>query len=124
MKRERFEIVFDTEIVLSLLTKGETLNLNELKIISYILHRRNIHLTPATISDISRDTNLDYNNTHRYIQKLKNKNIIVLNPPTYSQGKKVFVEYNEKFDRIFPNNKEYGFILKDQKEPPKNLTSS
>jgi len=79
-------------IITSLLGNGISINPTELKIINFIVENEE-----ESISDISKKLNIDYKNCWRYIKKLTKEEVVNLNPPTHSQGKKVFVKFNPNF---------------------------
>lgn len=68
----------------------ENLNLQEMNIIQLSYEKK------RTISEISKISNIDYKNTHRYIIKLQKKGLLNLNPKIPSQGKKVYITLSKK----------------------------
>lgn len=65
-------------------------NIQEIKILQLVFEKK------INISEISRELNIDYKNTHRYINKLYKDGLIILEPPKPIQGKKVYVTLSEK----------------------------
>lgn len=65
-------------------------NFQEIKILQLVFERK------INISEISKVLNMDYKNTHRYINKLCEKKLIILEPQKPIQGKKVYVTLSEK----------------------------
>jgi len=65
-------------------------NFQEIKILQLVFGKG------MNISEISRELKIDYKNAHRYISKLHDDKLIILNPKEPVQGKKVFVTLSEK----------------------------
>jgi predicted transcriptional regulator len=65
-------------------------NLQEIKILELIFEKG------MNISEISRALKIDYKNAHRYVSKLSDDKLIILNPKEPVQGKKVQVTLSEK----------------------------
>ena len=65
-------------------------NLQEIKILELVFEKK------MNISEISRSLKIDYKNAHRYISKLHDEKLIVLNPKEPVQGKKVYVTLSDK----------------------------
>lgn len=65
-------------------------NLQEIKILQWIFEKK------ISISEISRELNIDYKNAHRYVNKLYKDGLIILNPSKPIQGKKVDITLSEK----------------------------
>ncbi len=69
--------------------ENEKLNLQEITIIQLAYKKK------LTISEISKMSNIDYKNAHRYVFKLHKKGLLNLNPEIPSQGKKVYITLSE-----------------------------
>ncbi|MFH1801581.1 MAG: winged helix-turn-helix domain-containing protein [archaeon] len=65
-------------------------NTQEIKILRCVFEKK------ANISEISRELNIDYKNTHRYIDKLWKKGLIIIEPSKSVKGKKTYVTLSEK----------------------------
>lgn len=65
-------------------------NLQEIRILELVFEKR------MNISEISKELDIDYKNAHRYINKLHEDKLIVLNPKEPIQGKKVYITLSEK----------------------------
>jgi len=65
-------------------------NLQEIKILQLVYEKK------MNISEISKVLNIDYKNTHRYINKLSKDGLIILDPKNPIQGKKVYITLSEK----------------------------
>jgi predicted transcriptional regulator len=65
-------------------------NLQEIKILQLVFKKK------INISEISRELNIDYKNTHRYIEKLHKDGLIILEPSKPIQGKKVYITLSKK----------------------------
>ena len=65
-------------------------NFQEIKILQLVFEKK------ITISEISRELNIDYKNTHRYISRLHKDGFITLEPSKPIRGKKVYITLSEK----------------------------
>lgn len=65
-------------------------NLQQIKILQLVYEKK------MNISEISKTLNIDYKNTHRYINKLYKDGLIILEPKKPKQGKKVYVTLSER----------------------------
>ncbi len=65
-------------------------NIQEIKILQLVFEKG------MNISEISRLLKIDYKNAHRYVNKLHDNKLIILNPKEPVQGKKVNVTLSEK----------------------------
>lgn len=81
-QKEVVELMNDEvySLIVILLVKGYSVSLNKVKIIKYIIDNPD-----QSISKIGKDLNIDYKNTYRIIQELKD--IGVLQKDEVSQGK-------------------------------------
>lgn len=76
-----------------------------------------VYQTPSSISEISRELGLDYKNTHRYVKNLHKLGWVKLEPPTFSQGKKVIVSLPEEKLKFLIDNLEKKILgAEGQKE--------
>ena len=65
-------------------------NMQEIKILQCVFEKK------MNILEISRKLNIDYKNTHRYINKLRKNGLINIEPSKPIQGKKVYIALSEK----------------------------
>lgn len=65
-------------------------NFSEIKILQLVFEKK------MNISEISKESGIDYKNTHRYIKKLSKEMMIVMDPKKPIQGKKVIITLSEK----------------------------
>lgn len=92
-----------SKLTLNLIQKGITLNPARMELIKIISLDG-----PISIFDLSKKASMDYKNTYRYVKQFKDESIVILDPDTFSKGKKVFVSINKT---IFGEKKqELGFI--------------
>jgi len=91
------EIHPDIGFMLSLMKNDVSINPTKMLILGYLRENKE---KKSSISDISKDLNIDYKNTWRYIKQFQKSGLIKLNPKKPSQGKKVLVSINEGHDFI------------------------
>jgi len=91
------EIHPDIGFMLSLMKNDVSINPTKMLILGYLRENKE---KKSSISDISKDLNIDYKNTWRYIKQFQKSGLIKLNPKKPSQGKKVLVSINENHDFI------------------------
>jgi len=70
-------------VLMPLLKKG--LSNNEIRIMTFVFEN------PCSINQISKGLNMDYKNTHRYVQNLHQLGWLNLNPPKSKPGLKITV---------------------------------
>ena len=70
---------------------GSTISPSKNKILNVLISANK----PISIYEISKQTGMDYKNTWRYIKIFHKEGIVSLNPPSFSQGKKVMVRLNK-----------------------------
>ncbi len=90
-------------------------NMQEIKILQVVYGKR------ISISEISKILKIDYKNTHRYINKLSNNGLIILDPKKPMQGKKVYITLSEKTLGEILDELEASMLRKDNKEEIINL---
>jgi len=91
------EIHPDLGFMLSLMKNDVSINPTKMLILGYLRENKE---KKNSISDISKDLNIDYKNTWRYIKQFQKSGLVKLNPKKPSQGKKVLVSINENHDFI------------------------
>ncbi|MFH1711279.1 MAG: helix-turn-helix domain-containing protein [Nanoarchaeota archaeon] len=90
-------------------------NIHEIKILQLVFEKK------RNISEISRELNIDYKNTHRYVNKLHKEGLIIIEPSKPIQGKKVFVTLSEKTLSEILNELEAILLRKDNREEIINI---
>jgi len=101
-RKEITEIHPDLGFMLSLMKNDVPINPTKMLILGYLRENKE---RKNSISDISKDLDIDYKNTWRYIKQFQKSGLIKLNPKKPSQGKKVLVSINEEHDFIMVGGK-------------------
>lgn len=85
----------------------EGYNWQEIRILKLVYKKK------VNISEISKTLNIDYKNTHRYINKLNKSGLIILDPPKTSKGKKTYITLSKKTLIIMKDELEKILLIKD-----------
>ncbi len=96
MKNEGRQDDIDSPIFFLFLSSiNEKISINPIKkkILSYLWYKKE----GISISQISHILKIDYKNTWRYIKDFQKQKIVILDPATPSQGKKVLVSINHNY---------------------------